>query len=350
MAAKPNFEISENRMEKLPITKEEIDFILSKFDLEKEKVTDFIDSSHSEDDIRWNFILDKRFVLKVNSPNGMWEERLQEISRLVTRYRSVGVYCPAYLPARSGLLTYTWLHKDKTYTCFVEEYARYPVCESDIEIDRKGIVEHLGVLAAKYTDYDLSETHSMWSIIDLSPFDMDVDEKQENADALAKSLRENGYPELAEDVSKYNSKLRAAILPRFRELPRCVFQGDLNQSNELHENGRFVGLIDFNCSGTDVNINVFLNETNWFPDKKEFEEMTISEMLGQIDSKQQDLASVIFKHYTMSALEKQLYPYFKRIVDLFQYPNVCAMAEWLSDGKHRERCAELIKALINRPL
>jgi len=38
----------------------------------------------------------------------------------------------------------------------------------------------------------------------------------------------------------------------FNELPRCVYQGDLNSSNALHQDGRFAGLIDFNMAGTDV--------------------------------------------------------------------------------------------------
>ncbi len=337
-------------MENLPIELAEITAILSHFPVAVQDVTDFCNSSRGAEDVRWNFIFGRNYVLKINTPNGMWEKRLQEIDRLTARYRSVGVYCPSFIPTKSGALSHTWVHKSKTYICFVEEFAKYPAYEWDAEHNRKETVEHLGRLAAKYTDVDLSEIRSMWSIIDLAPFDTDVDEKQENADTLIGTLREFGCAELAERVVTLNTQLRAAILPHFRQLPRCVFQGDLNNSNLLHENGKFVGLIDFNCSGTDVNINVFINETNWFPDEKQFHEMTISELLEHMDCEHRDTVSAILQHYTLNDMEKQMYPYFKRITDLFQYPNVCQMVRWLKDDAQRDKCTKFIKVLIEQPL
>ena len=41
-----------------------------------------------------------------------------------------------------------------------------------------------------------------------------------------------------------------------------MYQGDLNNSNILIKDNHFYGLIDFNLSGTEVNINCFLAETN----------------------------------------------------------------------------------------
>ncbi len=334
----------------LPIEKPAIEYILSKFLVESEDMTNFVDSSRGDGDIRWNFIFGEHYVLKINTPNGMWEERLQEISRLVARYRSIGVYCPACIPTVEGPLSFCWEHEGMPCTCFVEEFAKYPAFGWEMEHDRKEVVEHLGLLAARYTDVDLSEIRSMWSIIDLAPFDTTVDEKQENADTLVAALREVGYEALADRVDIFNRELRAAILPDFRSLPRCVFQGDLNSTNELHDHGRFVGLIDFNCSGTDVNINVFINETNWFPEEKDFDTMTIPEMLEQMDRGHAEESAPIYRHYTLNELEKKLYPYFKRIVYLFQYPNVCAMVSWLNDSSRREKCVRMIEALVEMPL
>ena len=86
-------------------------------------------------------------------------------------------------------------------------------------------------------------------------------------------------------------------------MPRCVFQGDLNSTNELHKEGHFVGLIDFNMAGTDVNINVFLNETNWFPEEDEFDSMSVSEILSKQDREQDDELSVIYRHYALNDSE-----------------------------------------------
>lgn len=328
----------------------EIQNILDRFGLTFQSVTKHYDTSHGEDDKRLNYILDDRYVLKVNSVGAMWEQRLQEISRLIARYRSIGVYCPALVPTMAGPLSYNWEKDSKKYTCFVEEYAVYPLYEWDAEHDRREVVEHLGILTAKYTGVDLSETKSMWSIIDLAPLDVDIDEKQENTNALVDALREAGYPDLAQQVDESNNMLRSQIMTVFADLPRCVFQGDLNNSNELHQDGHFVGLIDFNNSGTDVNINVFLNETNWFPDGEAFDKMSVHEIIAKMDTAQEDNLSVIFLHYTMNDDEKFAFPYYKRIVDLFQYPDVCLMVKWLKDEARKDKCVELIQGLVDKPL
>lgn len=322
--------------------------MLKHFGLTFQEVTNFHDTSHGPDDERLNYILDNRYVLKINSPRAMWESRLQEIDRLIDRYRSIGVYCPALIPTTSGTLSFNWKAEGKEYICFVEEFATYPLCEMGDDIDRKEVIEHLGVLAARYSGMDLSETRSMWSIIDLAPLDTDIDEKQENANLLVNALNDAGYPVLAEKVNRFNDALRCKIMTVFPELPRCVFQGDLNNSNILHEQMHFAGLIDFNLSGTDVNINVFLCETQWFPEEDEFDQMTVSEIVKRIDTEQEKLLSVIFRHYTLNEVERYALPYYKGIVDLFQYPNVCMMAQLLKEETHREKCAELIRALVNR--
>ena len=332
------------------LTLEEIQVIMLRFGLTVQHVTNFHDTSHSEEDQRLNYILDDKYVLKVNSTTAMWEERLQEIFRLIARYRSIGVYCPNLIPALDGKLSYLLQKDGRKYTCFVEEYAIYPVFAWGAEHDRKEVIEHLGRLAAKYTEVDLSGTKSMWSIIDLAPLDVDIDEKQENTDILVKALQKSGYATLAKQVDELNIYLRKKIKEVFTELPRCVYQGDLNTTNELHKDGHLVGLIDFNMAGTDVNINVFLNETNWFPEEAEFDRLSVPEIILKQDMEQDDSMAVILKHYTMTDAEKYAFPYYKRIVDLFQYPNVCSMAEWLQQELRKDKCAELIKIMAEKPL
>ena len=179
---------------------------------------------------------------------------------------------------------------------------------------------------------------------------MDIDEKQENTNTLVDALREAGYPDLAQQVDDLNNMLRSQIMTVFADLPRCVFQGDLNTSNELHQDGHFVGLIDFNLSGTDVNINVFLNETNGFPEETEFDKLSVSEIVARMDTEQADTVSVILRHYALDDIEKFAFPYYKRIVDLFQYPNVCEMVKWLKDEARKGKCVALIQALVDKPM
>lgn len=326
----------------------ELSNFLKHFGLTFQEITAFHDTSHGPDDERLNYILDDRYVLKINSPRAMWESRLQEINRLIGRYRSIGVYCPALIPTTKGPLSCGWTSGDKEYICFVEEFSKYPLCEMDDDIERCEVVEHLGVLAARYSGVDLSETKSMWSIIDLAPLDTDIDEKQENTNLLVNALNDAGYPDLAQQVDQFNNALRSRIKTVIPELPRCVFQGDLNNSNILHNQMHFAGLIDFNLSGTDVNINVFLNETQWFPEEDEFAHMTVPEIVETIDREQEKLLSAIFQHYTLNEVERYALPYYKGIIDLFQYPNVCMMVQLLKEDAHRDKCAALIHALVTR--
>lgn len=326
--------------------------ILRNFGLSFDAVVETFDTSQAENDKRVNYILDNRYVLKVHSANSIWEERLRQIDRLINRYHTIGVYCPRLIPTLAGDLSFPWKQDGVLYTCFVEEFAIYPVCRGEIIPPREEIVAHLGVMAARYTDFDLSDIYSMWSILDLCPLDAELgyDEKQDNCNELVQTLQEVGLPELAQEVSDFNDMLRLVIAADYKKLPRCVYQGDLNPWNELHKEGHFAGLIDFNLSGTDVNINIFLNETDTYQDQERFDAMSVSEFLVENDAEQRRLLCVIFQHYKLNELEKKLFPYYKRIVDLFQHPNARAMRTWLKDDTRREKCAELIRELLKKSL
>ncbi len=323
--------------------------ILENFGLTFTSVTREVDTSRGDNDRRLNYILDEKYVLKVHSVSSIWEERLQEIARLIERYRSIDVYCPRIIPALDGKLSCQFEICGVPHTCFVEECAIYPVCPDELNLDRKEVLAHVGKLAARYSGVDLSPIRSMWSIIDLAPLDVDIDEKQENSNLLQDALKDAGYTDLAADVQKLNERTREVIKKDYLSLPRCVYQGDLNPSNLLHLDEHFVGLIDFNMAGTDVNINVFANETNWFPEEEEFDEMSVGEITHKIDSEQAELLPAIFENYTMNDLEKRLFPYYKRISDLFQWPNVCSFQKWLKEDARKAKCIALIRALADKP-
>ena len=53
-----------------------------------------------------------------------------------------------------------------------------------------------------------------------------------------------------------------------------------------------------------------------------------------------------YKKLDYNDLEKYAFPYYKRLITLFQYPNVCLMVEWLSCDTRKEKCVQLIEELI----
>lgn len=302
----------------------------------------------TKEDYRLNIILDNKYVIRLNDQKVMTEERLYEIQRLINRYNSIGVYVPKYITNSDG--KYSIKIDDKI--CYVSEYGDYPLAEdSNIDYDtlKSEAVAHLGVLATKYTGFDLSKNKSMWSIIDLSILDTEMDEKQENINSLVKALSDIGETKLANHINLFNQKNREAILKVFDRLPRCMYQGDLNDANILMKDNHFYGLIDFNLSGTEVNINCFLSETNKWLEESDFNKYSPQELLDEMINYQNNLMNIILKSYTLNNIEKQVFENYRNIILLAQYPSVCLYIDLL-DGKYKDKVLELINLIVNRKI
>lgn len=323
----------------------------SRFGVDFNQISDKKDTSKCLEDQRFHYFLDNRYVLKVTNTAAVTEEAVAKQAALIQRYRNIGVYCPLVIPALSGSYTIRITVKGQAYLCYLEEFSPYPVCTEEF-YNRKGFrksaVKHLGTLAARHTGEMLMKNRSMWSLIELSPLDNGVDEKQENLNRLLSVLLETGHRELAEAVYRYNKMAREQIKKKLDLLPRCVFQGDLNRSNLLTDrNGNFVGLLDFNLAGTEVNINCFLNETMYYMNKEELAREPAEEIIKNAVSSQNDLLSVILDEYVLSSLEKELLIPYRNIIFCSFYPNVRAWISLLKEGACTEQVCRLLKIMIN---
>ena len=213
------------------------------------------------------------------------------------------------------------------------------------------MLRHVGRYASVNSNRELIETKSMWSIIELSPYDEEIDEKQENFNALIKCLEEEEHNDLAKELSDLNKKARKKIINYMDKLPRCVFQGDLNDSNILvDENGDFQGLIDFNMFGTEVNINYFLNEAMYYFTKKDFENSTGKELGRKMVEIQNDLLSVITDQYDLSAEEKEIMPYYNYIIHTSFWPNVLLMIRMIKEKKYENKVIDLLQEIVEKGL
>lgn len=82
-----------------------------------------MDSSHGETDIRRNYLIDRKYVLRVNSAPVMTEARLAELNTLIGRYRAFGLEAPLFLKAADG----RFLTALDGNTCaFLEYLEQYP--------------------------------------------------------------------------------------------------------------------------------------------------------------------------------------------------------------------------------
>lgn len=329
--------------------RDEICSICRNFNIDCFDIGELIDTSRNDDDRRYNYKINNQYFLKINNTTAVNEKFLSDIERLIKRYKSIGVYCPVLYRTKDGKLSYRIEKDGLEYTCYVEELAPYSICKSQDKEDydfKKTVLEHLGKLAANYTGNDLSETNSMWSLIELGPFDEEVDEKQENMDVLIKCLRDNGYAEIADELVQLNNKARDRIKACLGKLPRCVYQGDLNNSNILvDEDNKFKGIIDFNMFGTEVNINCFLNEAMYYLEEQDFEEMSAEDIFSKIENMQNSLLATITANYNLNEDELEIMDDYKRIIFASFYPNVMLWNRLITKHKWEDKVIGLLKII-----
>lgn len=314
------------------------------YGIELANISKVIDTSHGEDDKRYNYIIDNKYVLKITNSSEINETALEDISRLIERYISIGVYCPSIIRNKIGTLTYEFNQEDKKYICYMEEYAVYNFYKEEKHIDynfKKKVVKHIGNLAKNFTNVDLSTTRSMWSLIELGRFD--IDEKQENLDNLIIKLKSKGYKNLASKLVDENIKARNKIKCNLDKLPRCVYQGDLNLSNILVDgDNNFVGIIDFNMFGTEININCFLNETMYYLTFEDFKTLTAKEIYNKMRIIQDNMMLDILSEYTLTDIENSLLEDYRKIIYISFFPNVML---WIELMDNYDMCSKVIEIL-----
>lgn len=331
------------------INKEIID-VCYEFGITCTYISDVIDTSHNEDDRRYNYNINHKYFLKINNSKAITENFLNDVVKLIKKYKSIGIYCPDLIRSKQDMLSYKFIKDDIKYTCYIEEYVPYSFYKMNEQVDyefKKTVVKHLGKLATKFTDVDLSKTRSMWSLIKLGPFDTDRDEKQENLDMLINTLQGEGYNEIADKLVELNKKARSRIERKLNKLPRCVYQGDLNSSNiVVDDKGKFKGIIDFNMFGTEVNINCFLNETMYYLTIEDFKTLTAKEIFDKMERVQEGMMAEILEEYKLNSLEIEMLREYKRIIYMSFYPNVMLWIDLISKHNMREKVIELINMIF----
>lgn len=235
---------------------------LSKFGIRDASQIKLIDSTHDALDIRLNYIIDKKWVIRFCNDEAMTEARMSDLHRLIDRYHALGILCPQFLNDGEGKFLHMW----KNLQCYLSEYVDLEIAW-DVEISDKDrliceVQASLAQFAQTYRNTDLSSTMGMYSLFDLSPFDIPngIDEKEDNFNQLIALLREAKENAIADALIGRHSDVRSKLKAIYKDLPRCVFQGDENFSNVLiDEKQHFAGFIDFNLAGTEVIVNQMAN-------------------------------------------------------------------------------------------
>ena len=310
-----------------------------------------IDTSHGSDDIRLNYVIDKKWVLRFCNAPEMTETRLAELNRLIERYIQFGLKCPRFLPDRNGRFFHEW----NGLTCYLQEYIDLPTAyEAKLTPQEEDsvwqeVLDSVAAFAEMFRNVDLSGTMGMYSLFDLAPYDIPVgkDEKQQNFDSLCETLLEIGETALVERLQAKHTIIREKIRSVYKDLPRCVFQADENLSNVLiDENHHLAGLIDFNMAGTEVIVNQFANLGGGFKED-------ITEPIGA-DARMQYAKDCYRKYqermiriYHATEPEKQAMIWYSWIALVAGWPQVCFFIDGLKKETLKSEILELLGLLAD---
>ena len=312
-----------------------------------------IDSSHGADDIRWNHIVDGKYVLRFCNAPQMTESRMEDLNRLIGRYRAFGLKCPLFIKGSDGRFFRPW----RDLTVYLSEYVDLPIAEETDGVDkdalRTDVVRMLARFMDRYRDVDLIPTMGMYSLFDLCPFDvpLGIDEKQQNLNSVCDALDGIGEHALSERLAEKNHTVRAALLTVFRSLPRCVTQGDENLSNVLiDERKQLAGLIDFNLAGTDVCVNLIANNADFDLCIENDDPIAPAEALSAAVERYRKNAAMLLGEYHATDAERDALPYYAWIALASQYPYACAYAHRIKKEETRADTLQLIERIAALPV
>ncbi len=333
---------------------DEIKNICSHFNIDCIEIKNCIDSSRTEQDKRFNYeiedISSKKYFLKINNDKNKIESFLKDIERLIKNYKSIGLYCPDLLKTKDNTLSYNIQKDGINYVCHIEEKAAFAIKESQNEVDyffKIEALKHVGIFANKFTNQNLSETKSMWAL-ELSESNK-IDEKQENLNKLITCLKKKCQNNLVNELIKTNKDSREKIKSYEEKLPKCVYQGDLNDTNILvDEQNKFRGIIDFNMFGTEININYFLNESMYYLTEHDFLALEVFEIYTKMARVQETLLSSITENYKLNKDELEVKDAYNKIIYTSFFPNVMLMIYLIENNIEAEKVINLLNLICMR--
>ncbi len=324
---------------------------LSKYGYTGQGNISLIDTSRASDDIRLNYVIDKKWVLRFCNAPEMTETRLIELNRLIERYLQFGLKCPRFLTDQNGRFFHAW----DGLNCYLQEYIDLPTAnEVRLEPDEEDrvwqeVLDSVAAFAEMFKNVDLSSTMGMYSLFDLAPYDIPIgkDEKQQNFEKLCQTLLEIRETRFVERLQAKHTMIRERIRSVYKTLPRCVFQADENLSNILvDKNHHLAGLIDFNMAGTEVIVNQFANLGGGFQE-------SITEPIGA-NRRMQYAIDCYHKYqermiqiYHATALEKRAMKWYHWIALVAGWPQVCFFLYGLKTETLKNEILELLSLLTD---
>lgn len=214
----------------------------------------------------------EKYVLKLAENAFTDREHIKMWQRTSEEYSRLGAYCPKILLPGAGNDKQEYFGHD----CFMwaEEYSVYPNVEQfskDRLTDENGFFTYIddavtlnARAAAMYFDHTaLPSGYCLFERFSSDDVDCEVYENACQFKAAADKLPARYCARVNRIWKRWQSDFDK-LKKLYPQLPRSVFQADINYTNCLvDKNGKFIGLYDFNLSGRDVYLNLLFRELPW---------------------------------------------------------------------------------------
>ncbi len=283
-----------------------------------------IDSSRGDKDYRKTIlVVDKegcQFAIKIANNCFTGPERIRGWQKIIEKYNYAGIYAPRILSGLNGEVYY----RDLDLIAYVEEGKKYPAAdEFTPPVNYKNYEEAIFLMIGKIAagPGDLYPWPTAYSLYDVFSAEDKTDENRQCASEWYQ-LFSRAVPnrsKVVEEIWRIYRQLRGEFEAEYRSLPKASFQGDLNSSNILLDEKReFVGLIDFNLSGTETILNYCLCESVCKEVKLDrLMQPSYLETQDRILKKRLDFIAI---NYKFTDSERTAYPKLYHLVVPFRWP------------------------------
>lgn len=284
--------------------------------------TALYNSSRGDDDFRMTYIIEfgsDKIAVKTAKNTFTTPERVKGWAELIQHYNNLGIYCPKIIRNKKG----EYSEAVDGYLVYAEEFMKYSTADGGRKSQyKKKLYESIGLVAANPAPS--VPWHTAYSLYDRFDITDTYDENYECAIAFRDCFRDSipGHAARAEKLFAEYCRRRADLEPAYRLLPRAVFQGDINESNILiDEAGDFIGLIDFNLSGTETVLNYAFCESFYcLDDDSEIDLLLDIASMKKRDAYTAQRLAWMGKNYKFTDYEKEVFNKYYNTVAPFRWP------------------------------
>lgn len=218
---------------------------------------------NEKNDIRYTYqcnIDNDKYYIKMHSNAFTSIDRINSIAKVIDKYNSIGIYSPRIIRQTNNQYASLVKYEELDFVVWIEEKAVYEFQLESTDL-RDDFASYIGKVSCrlKVFEFDYKSPYIMFKLYMESDI---VDEYEEYLNKVYNLLID--IPEVDKEVLEYVYKafykIRDRIKNDYQKLPSSVFQCDLHHENVLIENGKFIGLIDFNLSGKEKVLTYIINE------------------------------------------------------------------------------------------